>query len=143
MNHPQVDSGIIRPRGQAGFSSVSKGWAASRVSVSQDVPTQCLRGRVTLQMHGGDNATPVGLEDRALNQRGLFWTLQSQWNLPCEFWACLGLTTPSLFLISPFRNGNICPTTAVCKYITRRVSQAPSWTGILPQAELYLQSHHT
>lgn len=117
--------------------------------VSQDISTWCLRSRPTLwryggdKRYGGDDATPVGLEVRALNQRGLFWSLKIQWNLPCKFWACLGTCHSFLLPCFSFLEGTVylVPVPPVGP-ITCLVSQAPSWRGILPQGEFYLQSQH-
>lgn len=38
------------------------------------------RGRTTLLTHGGDAVTPVSLEGRASDQRGLFLRLEISWN---------------------------------------------------------------
>lgn len=80
-----------RPRSKAVSSLVLKGRVASPDWEGQDEPAQRLRGRLPWQSCGrvltktqrirvpsrdtDDSVTPVGLKDRVLSPRGLFWSL--------------------------------------------------------------------
>ena len=68
-----------------------------------------------------------GLESKALNQRGLFSSLEIWWNLPC--WVLDLLWTHHLFLLFWF----------LCQFITCLLWQGDIWRGILPRDELTLQ----
>lgn len=52
------------------------------------------------QLYKGGATTPVGLEGKILNQRGLFSRLMISWNLPCKVLDLLG--THHSFLLSYF-----------------------------------------
>lgn len=119
MNHPKEilrSLGLPLPsqaQGTAGSSSVFLDGPSPSVSVSQDVPTQCPSGRAALQRYRGDSATPVDWEGRALNQKGLFWSLKIRWNLRCNFWAGWGPISSSFLPMSPFCHGTVYPTTVL------------------------------
>lgn len=77
-NGPKSDSNIVlepQPatvttglRGRASSSSISKDEAFSFMG-GQDPTDQCLRDKAEAQCHKGDNATQVGLESIASNQK--------------------------------------------------------------------------
>lgn len=69
------------------------------------------RGQYHPSELGADVATPVGLEDRVSNQRGLFLGLKMGGICLTGFWTCLGPITPFFLLTPPFCIGNVCPIT--------------------------------
>lgn len=82
-----LDSKAVRDDSQGwGFVAAKHGWGIRATSLV------CTEDRDTL----------LGLENKTLSQRGLFWRLNI-----CLLGICLRLMTPFFFLISPFRGRNV------------------------------------
>lgn len=120
------------------------GGSTTPVSAGEATTTQGLRGKAAIQGCRGNTATPVGPQNRALSQRGLFSSLKFNKIFPAMFGACLKSMTSFFFPISPFSNWNINPMPMLeivfWKQITCLVSKVHSWRGILSQDGSYLET---
>lgn len=76
------------------------------ISVQGTAECLCMGG--TTFNCGGDVAMPVTLEGRVSNQRELFLSLNTPWNLPCCFWSWNSSLLP-VFLLLPIEIGMLSP----------------------------------
>lgn len=146
-NDAEGDCGLPLPAQPRSKAASAKGGPASLVSVDQNDPGECLRCgqsselcgqdhprqpklQAAVQSHGSDATTPLGLDGRALSQRGSFSSLKTSGDLPCWVWDLLGTHQP--FLPSRFSLldcdyvSYAGPTVIFWKHITCLISQVLS-----------------